>query len=99
MRWTRTPILAMYDIVFSILPMTTRPRGGPQLQKKRSAFIADAPIDTWIKVWSNRMRAHASLTMIYRAQKLGEILQRSKAGLAALRCTRSGRAQMRRPVG
>jgi len=39
-----------------------------------TAFVAERPIEDWIKLWSNRMRANAELTLIHRAHRLGDLL-------------------------
>lgn len=48
--------------------------GRPPAEWRRGAYIAERPIEDWIKVWSNRMAARASLTLIQRPQRLREIL-------------------------
>lgn len=64
----------MFDIVFFNPPYDANGEGRPPSEARRAAYIADRPIDDWIKVWSNRMRGNAQLTLIHRAHKLGEIL-------------------------
>ena len=60
-----------------------KPDGGKEAHRKeldasrerlRAAYLADRPLGDWIKVWSNRMRAQATLTLIHRAHRLGDIL-------------------------
>lgn len=46
----------------------------PPADARRAAFVAERPIADWIKVWSNRMTAHSSMTLIHRAHRLGDIL-------------------------
>jgi tRNA1(Val) A37 N6-methylase TrmN6 len=64
----------LFDRVFFNPPYDSADEGRPPAEGKRAAYIADRPIDDWIKVWSNRMVAHSNLTLIHRAQRLGEIL-------------------------
>lgn len=64
----------VFDIVFFNPPYDAEGEGRPPSEGKRAAYVADRPIEDWIKVWSNRMRAQAHMTFIHRAHKLGEIL-------------------------
>jgi tRNA1(Val) A37 N6-methylase TrmN6 len=64
----------VFDYVLFNPPYDSAEEGRPPAEAKRAAFIADLPIGDWIKVWSNRMAAHSSLTLIHRAHRLGEIL-------------------------
>jgi len=63
-----------FDHVFFNPPYDNPSEGRAPAEGKRAAYIADRPIGDWIKVWSNRMRAQASLTLIHRAHRLDEIL-------------------------
>jgi tRNA1(Val) A37 N6-methylase TrmN6 len=65
----------LFDWVFFNPPYDTPGEGREPSEGKRAAYVADRPIGDWIKVWSNRMRAHATLTLIHRAHRLGEILE------------------------
>lgn len=62
------------DVVLFNPPYDAAHEGRPPSEGKHHAFIADQPIDAWIKVWSNRMRAHAHMTLIHRTHRLGDIL-------------------------
>ena len=64
----------LFDYVFFNPPYDTDGEGRPPAEAKRGAYIADRPIGDWIKVWSNRMRAHGQMTLIHRAHRLREIL-------------------------
>lgn len=64
----------IFDDVLLNPPYDSAEGGRPPAEGKRGAFLADKPIDDWIKVWSNRMRADANLTLIHRAHRLAEIL-------------------------
>jgi tRNA1(Val) A37 N6-methylase TrmN6 len=64
----------LFDYVFFNPPYDDPGEGRAPAESRRAAHIADRPIADWIKVWSNRMRAHASLTLIHRAHRLGDIL-------------------------
>lgn len=66
--------LGMFDRVIFNPPYDSAEEGRPPAEEKRAAFIADRPIADWIKLWSNRMGAHANMTLIHRAHRLGEIL-------------------------
>ncbi|HRO04248.1 MAG TPA: methyltransferase, partial [Terricaulis sp.] len=48
--------------------------GRAPAENRRAAYVAERPIGDWIKVWSNRMKAHANMTLIHRAHRLGDIL-------------------------
>jgi tRNA1(Val) A37 N6-methylase TrmN6 len=62
------------DYVFFNPPYDAVGDGRSPSEGKRHAYIADRPIEDWIKVWSNRMRAHSTMTVIHRAHRLGDIL-------------------------
>lgn len=64
----------LFDWVFFNPPYDTPGEGRAPAEGKRAAYVADRPIGDWIRVWSNRMRAHATLTLIHRAHRLGDIL-------------------------
>ena len=64
----------LFDHVFFNPPYDTPGEGRDPAEGKRAAYLADRPIGDWVKVWSNRMRAQATLTLIHRAHRLGEIL-------------------------
>jgi tRNA1(Val) A37 N6-methylase TrmN6 len=64
----------VFDYVFFNPPYDDAEEGRPPAEGKRAAFIADRPIEDWIKVWSNRMGAHSNMTLIHRAHRVGEIL-------------------------
>jgi tRNA1(Val) A37 N6-methylase TrmN6 len=66
--------LGVFDIVFFNPPYDADGEGRPPSEDRRAAYIADRPIEDWIKVWSNRMAAQSQLTLIHRAHKLREIL-------------------------
>jgi len=65
----------VFDCVFFNPPYDSGKDGRLPAAEKRAAFVADRPIGDWIKIWSNRMTANASLTLIHRAHKLEEILR------------------------
>jgi tRNA1(Val) A37 N6-methylase TrmN6 len=64
-----------FDAVLLNPPYDDLSEGRAPAPAKRGAFVAERPIEDWIKVWSNRMRADATFTLIHRAHKLAEILQ------------------------
>lgn len=64
----------LFDHVFFNPPYDTPGEGRAPAEGKRAAYLADRPLGDWIKVWSNRMRAQATLTLIHRAHRLGDIL-------------------------
>lgn len=66
--------LGVFDYVLLNPPYDDPREGRAPAEGKRGAFVSDRPIGDWIKVWSNRMRAHASMTLIHRAHRLGDIL-------------------------
>jgi tRNA1(Val) A37 N6-methylase TrmN6 len=63
-----------FDYVLFNPPYDTPGEGRAPAPAKRAAFVSEHPIGDWIKVWSNRMRADACLTLIHRAHRLGDIL-------------------------
>lgn len=67
--------LGTFDAVLLNPPYDAPGEGRAPAPAKRAAFVAERALADWIKVWSNRMRAGASFTMIHRAHKLGDILQ------------------------
>jgi tRNA1(Val) A37 N6-methylase TrmN6 len=64
----------VFDYVLLNPPYDQPGEGRPPAAGKRNAFVSDRPIGDWIKVWSNRMGAHSSMTLIHRAHRLGDIL-------------------------
>lgn len=64
----------VFDHVLFNPPYDREGEGRSPAQNKRAAFIAERPVGDWIKLWSNRMGAHATMTLIQRPQRLGEIL-------------------------
>jgi tRNA1(Val) A37 N6-methylase TrmN6 len=66
--------IGTFDAVFFNPPYDRPGDGRDPAPERRDAYIADAALAEWIKVWSNRMRADATLTLIQRAQRLPEIL-------------------------
>lgn len=66
--------LGLFDHVLINPPYDYDGEGRPPAEWRRGAYVAERPIADWIKVWSNRMRGQASLTLIQRPQRLPEIL-------------------------
>ncbi len=66
--------IGSFDAVFFNPPYDYPGEGREPSPERRNAHIADAPLDDWIKVWSNRMRSDATMTIIHRAERLPEIL-------------------------
>jgi tRNA1(Val) A37 N6-methylase TrmN6 len=64
----------VFDRVLINPPYDHEGEGRAPAANKRAAFIAERPLGDWIKVWCNCMAAHASLTLIQRTRRLGEIL-------------------------
>jgi tRNA1(Val) A37 N6-methylase TrmN6 len=91
----------VFDHVLFNPPYDNAGEGRPPAEGKRAAFLADRPAGDWIKVWSNRMRAHASMTMIHRAHRLGEILAALEGrlgGVEVFPIRPSARKQARRVI-
>lgn len=63
-----------FDHIFFNPPYDGEGGGRAPAENRRAAYVADRPFEDWIKVWSNRMNGDASLTLIHRAHKLGDIL-------------------------
>jgi tRNA1(Val) A37 N6-methylase TrmN6 len=66
--------IGTFDAVLLNPPYDNPGEGRAPAPAKRGALIEEQPIEAWIKVWSNRMRADARFTIIHRAHKLPEIL-------------------------
>jgi tRNA1(Val) A37 N6-methylase TrmN6 len=66
--------VGVFDRVLINPPYDNSGEGRPPAEERRAAHIADRPIGDWIKVWSNRMTADATLCLIHRAHRLSEIL-------------------------
>ena len=64
----------VFDGVFFNPPYDREGEGRPPSEVRRSAYISDAPVGDWIKIWSNRMSADAAMTLIQRTHRLPEIL-------------------------
>lgn len=66
--------IGVFDHVLLNPPYDAAGEGRPPGEAKRAAYVSERPVVDWIKVWSNRMKAHSNLTLIHRAHRLGEIL-------------------------
>jgi tRNA1(Val) A37 N6-methylase TrmN6 len=66
--------LGQFARVFFNPPYDDPGEGRAPAPERQAAYVAERPIGDWIKVWSNRMSAHANLTLIHRAHRLGDIL-------------------------
>jgi tRNA1(Val) A37 N6-methylase TrmN6 len=66
--------VGLFDSVFFNPPYDYSGEGREPAPARRDAYVADAPIADWIKVWSNRMSSRAWLTMIQRPHRLPEII-------------------------
>jgi tRNA1(Val) A37 N6-methylase TrmN6 len=64
----------LFDYVFFNPPYDMDGEGRAPAAERRGSYISERPIEDWIKVWSNRMRAHAEMTLIHRAHRLPDIL-------------------------
>jgi len=77
--------IGTFDAVFFNPPYDQPGEGRDPSPERRGAYVADAPLERWIKVWSNRLRADATLTLIQRAQRLPEILSALEGRLGGVR--------------
>lgn len=68
------PDLGVFEGVFFNPPFDAPGEGRTPASERIPTHIADQPLESWIKLWSNRMGAGACLTLIQRAQRLGDIL-------------------------
>ncbi len=66
--------LGQFDRVFFNPPYDEPGESRPPSEVRRGAHLEERPIADWINVWSNRMASDASLTLIHRAHRLGDIL-------------------------
>src|SRR5262249_13206274 len=70
----RTANYGVFDGVFVNPPFDAEDEGRPPAQARRHAHVSDVSIDQWIAALADRLRGGAALTLIHRAEKLGEIL-------------------------
>lgn len=75
------------DVVLFNPPYDAAGEGGPPAEGKRHAYVTDQPINTWIKVWSNRMRGDAPMVLIHRAHRLNDILTAMEGRLGGIEVT------------
>lgn len=66
--------VGVFDHVLFNPPYDYEGEGRAPIESRQAAYIADRPIEDWIKLWSNRMAANADFTLIQRARRLPEIL-------------------------
>lgn len=66
--------LGQFDRVFFNPPYDQPGEGRAPAEARGGAQVEERPIADWVKVWSNRMNSGASLTLIHRAHRLGDIL-------------------------
>ncbi|GAN00236.1 tRNA (adenine37-N(6))-methyltransferase TrmN6 [alpha proteobacterium U9-1i] len=66
--------IGVFDAVFFNPPYDDPSEGRTPSDDKRAAHVEERPIEDWIKVWSNKMSSGASLTLIHRAHRVGDIL-------------------------
>lgn len=66
--------IGTFDAVFFNPPYDYPGEGRSPAPERRDAQIADAPLIDWVKIWSNRMRSDATMTIIQRAERLPEII-------------------------
>lgn len=93
--------LGQFHRVFFNPPYDGPGAGRPPAENRRVAYIAERPIGDWIKVWSNRMKAHANMTLIHRAHRLGDILAALEGrlgGVEVLPIRPSASAEARRVI-
>ncbi len=66
--------LSGFEKVFFNPPYDNPGEGRAPAPERQAAYIAQRPVGEWIKLWSNRMGAGASMTLIHRAHRLKDIL-------------------------
>ncbi len=74
----------LFDYILFNPPYDAEGEGRAPSQARRGAYIAERPIGDWIKIWSNRMRANARMTLIHRAHRLGAILEALEGRLGGI---------------
>lgn len=74
----------LFDFVIFNPPFDEPGEGRAPSEAKRAAFVAERPIEHWIKAWSNRMRAHSCMAFIHRAHKLPQILSALEGRLGGI---------------
>jgi len=60
--------------------------GRAPAEARRSAYIAEESLETWIKALSNKLAGGAAMTLIHRARKLGDILAALEGRLGGWPC-------------
>jgi tRNA1(Val) A37 N6-methylase TrmN6 len=74
-----------YDGIFLNPPFFDEDGAGqPPAPSRRSSFLSEAAIEDWIKTLANRLRGGAALTLIHRAERLGDILGALKGRLGGV---------------
>ncbi|MGE3142889.1 MAG: tRNA1(Val) (adenine(37)-N6)-methyltransferase [Hyphomonadaceae bacterium] len=78
-------LAGVFDGIFCNPPFDAPGRGRPPAEARRAAHVADAPIGAWIKALADRLRGGGALTLIHRAEALGEILAALEGRLGGAR--------------
>ena len=68
------PERGVFDAVFFNPPYDDPADNREPAEERRAAHVEERPLDDWIKLWSNKMASSATLTLIHRAHRLGDIL-------------------------
>jgi len=66
--------LGAFDEVFFNPPYDAPGSGRAPAPERRGAHVADSPIERWIAHFSNHLVGAGAMTLIHRAERLGEIL-------------------------
>lgn len=65
----------VFDGVFCNPPFDVEGEARPPAPGKRHAYLSETGVEGWVRALADRLRGGGALTMIHRAERLGEILQ------------------------
>ncbi len=80
----RSANIGVFDGVFVNPPFDAEGEGSSPVKARRSAHIAEAPLDAWVAALADRLRGGAAVTLIHRAAKLGEVLAAMEGRLGGI---------------
>jgi len=64
----------VFDGVYCNPPFDVEGEARPPASGKRHAYLSEAGVEGWVRALADRLRGGAALTLIHRAERLGEIL-------------------------
>ncbi|MCC6789158.1 MAG: methyltransferase domain-containing protein [Hyphomonadaceae bacterium] len=76
--------IGSFDRVLFNPPYDYPGEGRSPAPERQQAYIAERPVEDWIKVWCNRMSKDSHLTLIHRTRRLREILDAMEGRLGGV---------------